>query len=127
MKTVVFAPAALARLSDILAYTVERFGKAQAETYAARLAGWLEALASGKGPKARPCERLMRDVRESSGLVCYHEGAHYLILREAAGNTRSRRDIPRADEHRGAPGAADAGLSVVGARDGENLRWVTVR
>ena len=78
MKTVVFAPAALARLSDILAYTVERFGEAQAETYAGRL----EALASGKGPKARPCERLMRDVREASGLVCYHEGAHYLILRE---------------------------------------------
>ena len=82
MKTVVFAPAALARLSDILAYTVERFGEAPAETYAARLAGRLEALASGKGPKARPCERLMRDVREASGLVCYHEGAHYLILRE---------------------------------------------
>ena len=71
MKTVVFAPAALARLSDIVAYTLERFGEAQAETYAARL----EALASGKGPKAQPCERLMRDVREASGLVSYHEPA----------------------------------------------------
>ena len=82
MKMVVFAPAALARLSEILVYTIERFGEIQAEAYAARLAGRLEALASGKGPKAWPCERLMRGVREASGLACYHEGAHYLILRE---------------------------------------------
>ena len=82
MKMVVFAPAALDRLADILAWTVERFGEAQAETYAARLAGRLEALAAGEGPRARPCERLMRGVREASGLAFYREGAHYLIVRE---------------------------------------------
>ncbi|MDE0335156.1 MAG: type II toxin-antitoxin system RelE/ParE family toxin [Defluviicoccus sp.] len=82
MKTVVFAPAALDRLADILAWTVERFGEAQAEAYAARLARRLEALAAGEGPKARPCERLMRGVREASGLAFYHEGSHHLILRE---------------------------------------------
>lgn len=78
MKTVVFSPAALARLADISAYSADRFGEAQAEGYAARL----EALAAGAGPMARPCERLMRGVREASGLTCIHEGAHYVILRE---------------------------------------------
>lgn len=82
MKTVVFAPAALARLADILAYSLERFGEAQAEAYSTRLAGRLEALATGEGPKARPCERLMRGVREASGLAFYREGSHFLILRE---------------------------------------------
>ena len=82
MKTVVFSPAALSRLADILAYSVDWFGEAQAEAYAARLSGRLEALASGQGPKARPCERLMRGVRDASGLTCFREGAHYLILRE---------------------------------------------
>ena len=85
MKTVVFAPAALARFADILAHTVERFGAGQAEAYAARLAGRLKALASGQGPKARPCERLMWGVRGASGLTCFREGSHYLILREKPG------------------------------------------
>ena len=82
MKTVVFAPAALARLADIFAYGLERFGEARAGAYADRLGGRLDALARGEGPKARPCERLMRGVREASGLACFHEGRHYLILRE---------------------------------------------
>ena len=84
MKTVVFSPVALARLADILAYRVERFATAQAEVYAARLAGRLEALASGRGPRARVCEHLMRGVREASGLTCFRESAHYPILREQA-------------------------------------------
>ncbi len=37
MKTVVFSPAALARLADISAYSADRFGGTQAEAYAARL------------------------------------------------------------------------------------------
>ena len=82
MKAVVYSPAALARFADILGYTIERFGAAQADAHAVRLAGRLEALASGHGPKARPCERLMRGVREASGLTCFREGSHYLILRE---------------------------------------------
>ncbi|MDE0172421.1 MAG: type II toxin-antitoxin system RelE/ParE family toxin [Defluviicoccus sp.] len=82
MKTVVFSPAALDRLADIIAYSIERFGLAQADAYAARLADRLEALAASQGPEARPCERLMRGVRDASGLTCYREGVHYLILRE---------------------------------------------
>lgn len=82
MRAVVFSPAALARLADIFAYSVDRFGEAQAEACAARLTGRLAALAAGKGPTARPCERLMRGVRGAFGLTCFREGAHYLILRE---------------------------------------------
>ena len=80
MKTVVFSPAALARLADIFAYSVDRFD--EAEAYAARLTARLEALAAGAGPMARPCERLIWGVREASGLTCFREGTHYLILRE---------------------------------------------
>ena len=82
MKPVVYAPVALARLAEIFDYTIERFGPAQADAYAARLAGRLTDLALGRGLAARPCERLMRDKREASGLTYIREGSHYLILRE---------------------------------------------
>ena len=72
MKAVVYSPAALARFADILGYTIERFGAAQTDVHAVRLAGRLKALASGHGPKARPCERLVRGVREASGLTCLY-------------------------------------------------------
>ena len=84
METAVFAPAALDRLAEVLAWTVERFGEAQAEAHAARLTRRPEAIAAGEGPKARPCERLMHGVRETSGLVFYREGSHYLILCEGS-------------------------------------------
>ena len=53
MKAVVYSPAALAQFADILSYTIERFGAAQAEVNTARLAGRLEALTSGHGPNTR--------------------------------------------------------------------------
>ena len=82
MKTVVYAPVALARLADIFDYTIERFGTAQADADAARLARRLTDLALGRGLAARPCEHLMRDTREARGLTYIREGSHYLILRE---------------------------------------------
>ena len=82
MKAVVYSPAALARFADLLGCTLERFGAARADVHAVRLAGRLEAPASGHGPKARPRERLMRGVREASGLTCFREGSHYPIVRE---------------------------------------------
>lgn len=82
MKTVVYAPVALARLADIFDYTIERFGAAQADAYAARLTRRLTDSAQGRRLAARPCERLMRDTREAAGLTYVREGSHYLILRE---------------------------------------------
>ena len=43
MKTVVYAPAALARFADILEYTIERFGEARADAYTAQLAARIES------------------------------------------------------------------------------------
>lgn len=80
MKTVVYAPVALARLADILEYTIEKFGEAQADAYTAQLAARIEALATG--PRAWRCELLMQGVRDASGLTYYREGSHFLILRE---------------------------------------------
>ena len=82
MKEVFYAPAALARFADILEYTIQNFGEAQADAYTAQLAARIEALAAGTGPRARRCELLMRGVRDASGLNYYREGSHYLILRE---------------------------------------------
>ena len=82
MKAVVYAPAALARFADVLEYTIEKFGEAQADAHTAQLVARIEALATGTGPRARPCELLMQGVRDASGLTCYREGSHFLILRE---------------------------------------------
>ena len=82
MKEVFYAPAALARLADILEYTIQNFGEAQAHAYTAQLAARIEALAAGTGPRARRCELLMQGVRVASGLTFYREGSHFLILRE---------------------------------------------
>ena len=82
MKTVVYAPVALARLANILEYTIEKFGEAQADAYTAQLAARIEALATDTGPRTRRYELLMRGVRDASGLTYFREGSHFLILRE---------------------------------------------
>ena len=85
MKSVICSPAAISRLEEIIDYTWDNFGEAQAETYNAQLIARLEALAAGIGPRARPCEVLMQGKQgASSGLSYYREGSHSLILRESA-------------------------------------------
>ncbi|MCO6188510.1 type II toxin-antitoxin system RelE/ParE family toxin [Rhizobium sp. L1K21] len=84
MKTVVYSPAALARLEDIADYTFEQFGEAQAEAYVRRLTLRVDTLAAGEGPAARPCGVLMGGDQEATNLCYYREGSHVLILRERA-------------------------------------------
>ena len=60
MKSVVYAPTALDSFDEILEYTVDTFGEAQAVTYTEQLVARIEALAAGAAPRARPCEFLMR-------------------------------------------------------------------
>ena len=85
MKSVIYSPAAISRLEEIIDYTWDNFGEAQAETYNAQLIARLEALAAGIGPRAPPCEVLMQGKQgASSGLSYYREGSHSLILRESA-------------------------------------------
>lgn len=82
MKRIIYAPAALASLEDILEWTIETFGDDQAQTYADRLARRLEAIAAGQPPHPRPCAVLLQGKRDVPGLTCFREGMHYLILRE---------------------------------------------
>lgn len=82
MKRLVFAPAALARLDEILDYTLTRFGAEQAERYTGQLAARLDALAADTGPRARPCALLMKGLRDVPGLSYCQVGSHFLILRE---------------------------------------------
>ena len=82
MKRIIYAPAALASLEDILTWTIEQFGDDQAERYTGQLVSRLEALATGRPPRAKPCAQLVQGRRDATGLSYYREGQHYLILRE---------------------------------------------
>jgi plasmid stabilization system protein ParE len=84
MKRLVYAPAALASLEDIFAWTIANFGDVQAQQYTDQLIGRLTLLAAGQGPKPRPCPQLVRTNRKVAGLCFYREGQHYLILRETS-------------------------------------------
>ena len=87
MKTVTYSPLALARLEEIYRFSLENWGEARADTYYDGLIARIEALAAGELPRARSCVVLFRDEpdeEEMAGLSYYHEGSHYLILRERA-------------------------------------------
>ena len=86
MKRLIYSPAALASLEDILSWTIERFGDVQAERYTQQLVERLEALASGQPPRPRSCGQLLRGKRNAKGLQYYREGEHYLIPRETEVN-----------------------------------------
>jgi len=82
MKRIVYAPAALASLQDILEWTIREFGDAQAQKYTDRLANRLRLIADGKPPCPKPCDLLLQGRRDAAGLGYYREGRHYLIMRE---------------------------------------------
>lgn len=82
MKRIVYAPAALASLQDILEWTIEAFGDAQAQKYTDRLAKRLNTIALGEPPYPKPCDLLLQGRRDGAGLSYCREGRHYLILRE---------------------------------------------
>lgn len=87
MKRIVLARKAEAQFADILGFTAETWGAMQAEAYEQRLTGRLKRLAAGELPRARSCAALFRnepDESALSALTYYHEGSHYLILRETA-------------------------------------------
>ena len=82
MKQIVYAPAALDSLEDILNWTIEQFGDDQAARYIGQLVARLEALAAGRPPRTKPCSQLVRGRRDAPNLSYYREGRHYLILCE---------------------------------------------
>lgn len=84
MKKLVYTRTALASLEDILDWTIQTFGDAQAADYTDQLVNRLDALARGQPPRPRPCSALIQNKRDATGLSFYREGQHYLILRESA-------------------------------------------
>ncbi|MDE0538290.1 MAG: type II toxin-antitoxin system RelE/ParE family toxin [Rhodospirillales bacterium] len=82
MKRIIYAPAALDSLEDLLTWTIEQYGDDQAERYTGQLVARLEALASDRLPRAKSCSQLVQGRRDVPDLSYYREGHHYLILRE---------------------------------------------
>ena len=115
MKSVVYAPAALDSFDDILEYTADTFGEAQAVTYSEQLVARIEALAAGAGPRARPCAFLMRNSADAAGLSYYREASHFLILLETADTLtvveilHGRMDLDRHLRRLAGEGAPEAG------------------
>ena len=95
MKRIVLSLSAEFQLSEILRYTEEVWGTRQADAYETRLLDRLRRLAAGHMPRARPCGLLFQgeqDEAELANLTYYHEGSHYLILRET-GDTLQVADL----------------------------------
>ena len=84
MKAVVLSPAAEAALSDILEYSVGRWGAARAEAYKDQLLDRIRRLAGGELPHPKPCDVLMQGRRGAKGLRYFREGRHFIIIRETA-------------------------------------------
>ena len=84
MKDIKVSPAAEARLTEILTYSIERWGLARAEAYKDQLLERVRSIARGELPHPRPCEVLMQGERDAAGLCYCHEGGHFIVLRETA-------------------------------------------
>ena len=82
MKAVRVSPAAAAALTDILEYSIERWGPDRAEQYKKKLLDRVRAVARGEPPHPRPCEILMKGRRSAAGLCYCAVGSHFIVLRE---------------------------------------------
>lgn len=93
-------PRAVASLTEIFAWTLARFGEAQAEAYRDALMARCRALAAGKPPHGRSCATLLGDEPAAQGLSYVREGAHFLVFRRAVEGlividvVHERRDLP---------------------------------
>jgi toxin ParE1/3/4 len=91
---------ARARLTDIIAYTNEKFGRDQAEHYRDEVLVRLKALAEGKPPYGRPCSVLIGDAA-TKGLLYAKSGGHFIIFTRTDDGiivvdfVHERRDLPK--------------------------------
>ncbi len=84
MKRVRLTVRAETHLTEILRFSIERWGAERAEAYKSQIEDRLFALASGSPPHGRSCELLVADLIDAPGLKYYREGGHYIIYRETA-------------------------------------------
>jgi plasmid stabilization system protein ParE len=82
VKTVQLTRRAAHRLEEIAAWTIARFGLAQAKKYEQQLIERLNALANGELPRGRPCDLLVQGLTEAAGLHYIRAGGHIVIYRE---------------------------------------------
>lgn len=66
------------RLEDIIGYTIEWFGRDQAERYRDLLLDRLASLAKSKLPHGRPCSVLVRG-EAPEGLLYGKAGGHFVV------------------------------------------------
>ncbi|MEE9330097.1 MAG: type II toxin-antitoxin system RelE/ParE family toxin [Parvularculaceae bacterium] len=82
MKPWRLTPHAEESLVDILTWTIENFGDRQALAYHDGLIARINKLASGAAPHAKSCALLMQGRAGAEALTYYHEGGHYIIMRD---------------------------------------------
>ncbi len=75
-------PQAVARLTGIFEWTIERFGLPRAEAYRRDLLRRCAGLASSSPPHGRPCDAILGAQADPAGLYFYREGGHYIIYRK---------------------------------------------
>lgn len=70
---------AKATLDDILVFTADAFGDAQAIAYHDALFARLTMLAEGRPPHGRPCSVLVGDAA-AKNLLYIREGSHFIVF-----------------------------------------------
>jgi plasmid stabilization system protein ParE len=69
------------RLEDIVGWTIDHFGPAQAAKYKGQLIARLTSLAAKETLQGRSCNILLNGKRDASDIEYYREGRHYIIYR----------------------------------------------
>ena len=82
MKDIKISPSAEAALTEILEYSIERWGRARADDYKNQLLNRVKSVARAEPPHPKRCDVLMRGKRKAASLVYCREGRHFIILRE---------------------------------------------
>ena len=94
-------PRALESLIAIFGWTIERFGEQQATDYRDALIARCQALAEARPPHGRPCDVLLEEYTEATGLLYTREGGHFIVCRKDKAEVvvvdfvHERRDLPR--------------------------------
>ena len=70
-------------LVDIFTWTIEQFGERQALAYRDALIERIQLISQRQPPHPRPCDQLMQGHSSAKDLVYYHEGGHYIVMRDS--------------------------------------------
>jgi len=82
MKVVRFSRQAESRLGEIALWTVNNFGVPQSRKYETELIARINALANSEPPHGRPCDLLVKNIKNIQGLLYIRAGGHFIIYRE---------------------------------------------